>query len=71
MDVFTFDEQQLVAIFNADTREGTISALEKMSAQLEEDEVDLRKMTASSLTKLRVMTDAEFAELDLMPDFVA
>ena len=71
MDVFTFDEQQLVAIFNNDTREGTISALEKMGAQLEEDEVDLRKMTASALGKLRAMTDAEFAALDLMPDFVA
>ena len=71
MEAFTFDEQQLVAIFNTNTREGTISALEKMSAQLEADETDLREMTASALTKLRAMTDAEFDALDLLPDFVA
>lgn len=71
MEVFTYDEQQLVAIFNNGTREETISALERMSAQLEEDETDLQKMTASALSKLRTMTDAEFDVLDLTPDFVS
>ena len=71
MEVFTYDEQQLVTIFNTGAREGTISALEKMSTELEADEADLREMTASALTKLRAMTDAEYEALDLTPEFDA
>ena len=65
----TIDEQQLMAIFNAGTREGTIAALEKMRAELEPDEAEMRELTASALKKLRSMTDAEFETLDLVPDF--
>ena len=64
----TFDEQQLTAIFNSGTREATIAALEKMSTELEPDETELRELTASAVGKLRAMTDAEFDELDLVPD---
>ena len=64
----TFDEQQLMAIFNTGTREGTIAALEKMSTELELDESELRELTTSAVGKLRAMTDAEFDELDLVPD---
>ena len=69
MEVFTFDEQQLVTIFNTGTREGAISALEKMSVDLEPEEAELRDMTASAITKLRAMSDADFEALDLIPDF--
>ena len=65
----TIDEQQLMAIFNAGTRESTIAALEKMSTELEPDEAELRELTTSALEKLRSMTDAEFAVLDLTIDF--
>ena len=65
----TFDEQQLTAIFNSGTREGTITALEKMSTELESDETELQKLTASAIGKLRDMSDAEYDALDLMPDF--
>ena len=65
----TIDEQQLMAIFNAGTRESTIAALEKMSTELEPDETELRELTASALEKLRSMTDDEFAALDLTIDF--
>ena len=64
----TFDEQQLTAIFNSGTREATIAALEKMSTELEPDETELRELTTSAVGKLRAMTDAEFDELDLVPD---
>ena len=62
----TFDEQQLMAIFNTGTREGTITALEKMSTELEPDETELRELTASTVGKLRAMTYAEFDALDLV-----
>lgn len=65
----TIDEQQLTAIFNAGTREGTIVALEKMRTELEPDETELRELTASALEKLCLMTDAEFEALDLTIDF--
>ena len=71
MDVFTYDERQLVALFRDDTRESTISELENMSFQLTKDDAELREITASALSKLRAMTDAEFEELDLVPDFFA
>jgi hypothetical protein len=64
----TYDEQQLIAIFNAGTRKGTITALEKMSTELDSDETELRNMTASALEKLRIMSDADYETLDLMPD---
>ena len=64
----TIDEQQLMAIFNAGTREGTIATLEKMRTELEPDETELWELTDSILEKLAAMTDAEFDVLDLMPD---
>jgi len=65
----TIDEQQLMAIFNAGTRESTIAALEKMSTELEPDETELRELTVSAMEKLRTMADAEFDALDLTIDF--
>ena len=60
----TFEEQQLMAIFNTGTREGTIAALEKMSTELEPDETELRELTTAAVGKLRSMTDAYFLALD-------
>ena len=65
----TYEELQLMAIFNAGSRESTIAALEKMSTELEPDETELRELTISALEKLRTMADAEFKALDLIPDF--
>ena len=65
----TFEEQQLTAIFNSGTREATIAALEKMSTELEPDETELRELTASTVGKLRDMSDRDYEALDLVPDF--
>lgn len=67
----TYDEQQLIAIFNAGTRDKTIAALEEMSTELEPDETELRDMTASVLTKLRDISDTIFEALDLTLEFDA
>ena len=70
MKTITYEEQQLMAIFNsAGTRQGLISALEEMRGQLTAEDADLKELTDSSLDKLRDMTDAEFDTLDLFLDF--
>lgn len=70
MNEFTFEEQNLVCIYNSSgTRGGVISALTEMRKYLEPDEDELRTLTDSALAKLGRMTDADFAALDLFPDF--
>ena len=66
---FTHDEVSLMSIYNAaGTREGLIAALTEMRGYLDE-EAELRELTDSALAKLRGITDAEYAALDLTPDF--
>ncbi|MDL2300038.1 transposon-transfer assisting family protein [Clostridiaceae bacterium OttesenSCG-928-D20] len=69
---FTFEEMNLMSIYNGTgTRQGLISALREMSGYLESDETELRALTASALKKLESMSDDDFAELELVPDFDA
>lgn len=65
----TFDEQQLMSLYNPGTREGLITALTEMRGYLAADETELRELTDSAIAKLDGMTDAEFDTLDLFPDF--
>ena len=60
-----------MCIYNTGTRQGLIDALTEMRGYLEADETELRELTDSSLEKLRNISDAEFVELDLYPDFQA
>ena len=69
MGNFTFEEINLLCIYNPGTREGAIEALTEMRGYLEPDETDLLALTDSALEKLQAMSDAEFAELELYPDF--
>lgn len=70
MKPITYEEQQLMAIFNsAGTRQGLISDLEEMRGQLTADDAELMELTDASLEKLRGMTDEEYGTLDLFPDF--
>ena len=67
---FTHDEVSLMRIYNAaGTREGLIAALTEMRGYLYAEEAELRELTDSALAKLRGITDAEYAALDLTPDF--
>ena len=56
MNTLTFEETNLLCIYNPGTRQGAIEALTEMRGHLQADE-------------LRAMTDAEFDELELYPDF--
>ena len=69
MNDFTFEEQQLMRIYNPGTRLGLIHALVEMRTYLDKDEQELKDLTDSAIAKLNAMTDVEFAELDLIPDF--
>lgn len=67
----TYEEQQLMSIYNTGTRMGLLEALAKMRTYLDKDETELRDLTDSAIDKLRRMTDAEYETLDLVPDFDA
>ena len=69
MSDFTFDEINLMCIYNTGTRAGLIQELTVMRGYLEPDETELRELTDSALQKLGGITDEQFAELELVPDF--
>ncbi|MCD8099404.1 MAG: transposon-transfer assisting family protein [Oscillospiraceae bacterium] len=67
---FTNDEMNLMCIYNSGgTREGLIAELREMRGYLQEDETELLSLTDSALRKLEAITESEYAELDLFPDF--
>ena len=69
MGTFTFEETNLLCIYNTGSRAGLIEALTEMRGELLPEETELRELTDSALSKLQAMSDAEFAELELYPDF--
>ena len=69
MRTFTFEETNLLCIYNTGSRAGLIEALTEMRGELTPEETELRELTESALSKLQAMSDAEFAELELYPDF--
>ena len=71
MGNFTFEEMNLLCIYNTNTGSRTelIEALTEMRGELSPEEAELRELTDSALGKLQAMSDTEFAELELYPDF--
>ena len=69
MGNFTFEEMNLMCIYNTGSRTGLIDSLREMRGELSPEETELRELTDSALGKLQTMSDAEFAELELYPDF--
>lgn len=69
MENFTFEETNPLCIYNTGSRTGLIDALTEMRGKLSPEEAELRELTDSALGKLQVMSDAEFADLELYPDF--
>ena len=69
MNALTFEETNLLCIYNPGTRQGLIDALTEMRGELSPEEAELRELTDSALGKLQAMNDTEFAELELYPDF--
>ena len=69
MQEITHDQHQMICLYNAGSRKETISALKEMRPQLQSDETELRELTDSTIAMLDKMADADFYELDLIPDF--
>ncbi len=69
MSQFTFEEGNLICIYAAYTKKEAIQNLNEMKEYLKEDEVELRKLTNTTIVKLKAMTEEEFLSLDLYPDF--
>ena len=69
MGNFTFEEMNLMCIYNTGSRTGLIDSLREMRGELSPEETELRELTDSALGKLQAMSDAEFAEQELYPDF--
>lgn len=69
MGNFTFEEMNLMCIYNTGSRTGLIDSLREMRGELSPEEIELMELTDSTLRKLQAMTEDEFAELELYPDF--
>ena len=65
----SFEELQVMAIFNTGTREGTIAAIQKIRSDLEPEETELLELVDAVTKKLLSMTDGEFNALDILPAF--
>ena len=65
----TYEERQLMAIYNTGSRKGLLEALIDMQQYLSKEERDLNDLTASAISKLQEMSDDEYEALDLVPDF--
>ena len=69
MNALTFEEMNLLCIYNPGSRQGAIEALTEMRGYLTPEETELLDLTDSTLAKPRAMTDADFDALELYPDF--
>ena len=72
MNTVTYEEQQLMALYNGSgTRAGLIEELKRMRGYLGDEDAELKELTDSTIGKLEAMSDEEYAALDLTPDFGA
>ena len=67
---FSYEEINLMALYNTGNRERLIEVLTEMKTYLTLSETELRDLTDGTLDKLIGMTDAEFDALELYPDFI-
>lgn len=69
MDRFSIEELNLMCIYDTGTRFGLIAGLEKISLELAPDDAELSELIQSALKKLTAMSDQEYEELTLVPDY--
>ena len=61
---FDHEELTLMMLYNTGTRLGLIHELRLMQCYLMPDETALRELSEGVIEKLKLLTDAEFAELE-------
>lgn len=69
MDRFSIEELNLMCIYDTGTRSGLIAGLEKIALELAPDDAELSELIQSALKKLTTMSDQEYRELILVPDY--
>ena len=69
MGRFSIEELNLMCIYDTGTRSGLIAGLEKISLELAPDDAELSELIQSALKKLTAMSDQEYGELILVPDY--
>ena len=65
---FNHDELMLMILYNTGTRQGLVQELRLMQCYLMPDETALRELSEQVIEKLKLLTDAEFAELEFPLD---
>lgn len=65
---FNGEELMLMLLYNTGSRLGLIQELRLMQCYLMPDETALRELSEQVIEKLKLLTDAEFAELEFPPD---
>lgn len=66
--MFTFDQTNLICIYNTGTRVGLISELAVMQTHLESEDAELAALTNFALSMLHAMSDENLDEFVLIPD---
>ena len=61
---FNHEELMLMMLYNSGTRLGLIHELRLMQCYLMPDETALRELSEQVIEKLKLMTDADFAEVE-------
>ncbi len=69
MDRFSIEELNLMCIYDTGTRSGLMAGLEKIALELAPEEAELAELIQSALKKLTTMSDQEYGELILVPDY--
>ena len=65
---FNGEELTLMMLYNSGSRPGLMQELRLMQCSLMPDEPALRELSEQVIEKLKLMTDAEFAELEFPLD---
>lgn len=65
---FDYEELMLMMLYNPGTRLGLIQELRLMQCYLAPDEVALRELFERVIEKLKLLTDAEFGEVEFPLD---
>ena len=61
---FDHEELMLMMLYNTGTRLGLMQELRLMQCYLMPEEIALRELSESVVEKLKLMTDAQFAEVE-------
>lgn len=65
---FDHEELMLMMLYNPGTRLGLIQEMRLMQCYLAPDEVALRELSERVIEKLKLLTDAEFGEVEFPLD---